>query len=259
MRIRSQICSLAALLGLAAGSASALPLGTNITISDLNSTSKSWEGNYEDNETEPGTIHNQTWDLEGMYLSGNKLTLVGGYDFKNGTTYGGHNYASGDVFIDVNGDAVYGSAANGGSGLNGITNQLYGYDYALHLNYQAMTYDVIDLHANGGALVNRVADIAASNPWQYVLGGGTVDSGVGFNYYSGLSNADVGGLLGTTHYAITVDLGFLSGVDATIHYTMECGNDDLMGRAHLPDAASTAVMLCGALACLVGLRRKFNA
>src|SRR5687768_5429326 len=103
------------------GAALALPLGTNITISDGNFSAAPGYGNYEDNETEtnPNTIQSQVWDLEGMYINGPKLTLVGGFDFKNGVTHNSHNYKSGDIFIDLNGNAVYGQAANGGSGTGG--------------------------------------------------------------------------------------------------------------------------------------------
>jgi hypothetical protein len=198
------------------------------------------------------------------------LVLVGGYDFVNGTTHNSHTYTSGDIFIDVNGNAVYGQAANGGSGTGGTTTSLFGYEYVIDLDYNTMTYDVIDL--TSGAVLVRTSDVPSSNPWKYQSGGTQVQGyqDVSFTYYSGLSNADVGGLVGysgnNVHYAIEVDLSFLAGnTSALIHYTYECGNDNLMGQAlvpdtHLvPDMAST-VTLCGfALMGLAGLRRKLQA
>ena len=73
-----------------------------------------WYGDHEDNETEthPNTLQGQHWDLEGMYMDGSALTVVGGYDFRDGFTYSGHNYSSGDIFIDVDGDVVYGYPDN---------------------------------------------------------------------------------------------------------------------------------------------------
>src|SRR5882724_10482020 len=94
-----------------AGAAMASPFGTDITISDKNYAGSGWYSNREDQETEtnPETVTSQQWDMEGMFLSGTSLTLVGGYDFKNGVTWSdGHNYKSGDIFIDINGDAQYG-------------------------------------------------------------------------------------------------------------------------------------------------------
>jgi len=247
--------------------ANALPLGTDITISDQNYSGSGWYGNHEDNESEtnPNTVQGQDWDLEGMYLdNGTTLTLVGGYDFKNGTTYNNHTYTTGDIFIDVNGNAVYGQAANGGSGTGGTTTSLFGYEYVLDLDFNSMTYDVIDL--TSGATLVRTTDVPSSNPWKYQSGGTQVQGyqDVSFSYYSNQSNADVGGLTGyngdNVHYAVVVDLSFIPApTDLTVHYTYECGNDNLMGHTRVPDMAST-VTLCGAaLLGLAGLRRKLQA
>ena len=58
--------------------------GTNITISDLNYDGTAWHGDYEDQEVEPGVTDGQQWDLEGFYLDGTQLAMVGGFDFVNG-------------------------------------------------------------------------------------------------------------------------------------------------------------------------------
>lgn len=245
--------ALAAALALGS-SAYAGAFGTNITIPDLHTTNNAWEGNYEDQETEPRTIHNQSWDLEGMFLDGTKLTLVGGYDFKNGVNYGGKNYGAGDLFIDTTGDAKFGSAANGGSGTGGTVTDRFGYDYVFDLDFVSMTFDVIALGA--GTVTSRGSDIAASNPWRYVSGGTAVAGfqDIGFTYLSGLTDAGTG-FVGGTHYAISLDVSFLSGQDAIFHNTMSCGNDNLMGRAHVPDAAATLSLFGAALLGLVGIRR----
>lgn len=243
---------------LAASAASAIPLGTNITIADNHKTGAAWEGNSEDQETEPGTIHTQAWDLEGMFLDGTKLTLVGGFDFKNGVNYGGRNYGAGDLFVDVDGDAKFGSASNGGSGLGGTVKNRFGYDYVFDLNFTTMTFDILSLGSN--TVTARGSDIAASNPWRYVSGGDQVAGyqGLKFDYFKDLTNADVGGLLGGSHYAVTLDVSFLSGQDATFHNTMACGNDNLMGRAHVPDTASTVSLLGLSLLGLAAVRRRMK-
>jgi hypothetical protein len=185
-----------------------------------------------------------------MFLSGTKLTLVGGYNFKTG--FGGTT--SGDVFVDVTGDAKYGSAANGASGRGGTVQNRFGYDYVLDLDFSSMTFDVFALGA--GTYTSRGSDIAPSNPWRYVRGGTEVAGyqDIGFSFLSGLTDAQTG-FAGGTHYAISLDVSFLSGKDAIFHNTMSCGNDNLMGRAHVPDTAATLSLFGVALLGLVGIRR----
>lgn len=262
-----------------AGTALADPLvlGTKITISDANFSGTGWYGNHEDNETEtnPDTIIGQQWDLEGMYLKGTTLALVGGFDFLNGAVAGGHTYRSGDIFVDVNGDAVYGPAAAGSGATSWgtpaplLTTNLMGYDYALQLNFSAMTFNVYSL-AQGTAVVSRVADVATSNPFRYISGGTAVAGyqNVAFQYFGPLSATNVGdsSLLGyggnNSHYAILADTSFLpSGGTATFHFTQECGNDDLLGRVAggaVPDSATTALLLAGSVFVLgaPALRRR---
>jgi hypothetical protein len=262
-------------------------LGSSITISDGNAAGSGWYSNHEDNETEanPYTVKGQDWDLEGMYLNSKSLTLVGGFDFKNGNTYtDGHTYLGGDLFIDTTGDAKYTQAQNGNSGLGGNVANSFGYDYVIHFSADVTTYSVFAI--NSSSIVSRAADVQASDPWRYVSGGSAVQGyqNVGIGGY-GLLDASVSNALTTqgststglqgyynsdtvtssnptgnwddNHYYLTVDTSFLpSGSTATYHYTMECGNDNLMGRAAVADSAtSTLFLLGGAMITLVGLRR----
>jgi hypothetical protein len=270
-------------LASAAITASASSFGTDITISDKNYTGTGWYSNREDQETEtnPNTVTSQQWDLEGMFIDGTKLTLVGGYDFKNGVTWtDGHNYKSGDIFVDIDGDAKYGQADNGGTGATNYGSgphtatmaNTFGWDYVIDLNFTTMTYSVFSLTAQ--SLVTRVMDVAASNPWTYDSGGTALEGyqNIAFTYIAGLSNADTGFQGDSTnntswstgsnqHYAITVDLGFVAGQEVILHYTMECGNDNLMGQTtvqSVPDSATTALLFGLALLGLVGVRRQFS-
>ena len=269
----SSLTKIALLVSAAAAAlpAFAHPFGTNITISDKNYAGSGWYSNREDQETEtnPNTVTSQAWDLEGMFLDGQTLTLVGGYDFKNGVLANNKLYRSGDIFVDINGDAKYGQAANGASGTKGTVANSFGWDYVLDLNFTTMTYNVIALTAQ--SLVNRGTDVASSNPWTY-QSGGTALAGyqnLSLTYLSGLTNAYTGFLgdsSNTTswsthtndqHYALSVNLAFLAGQDAVFHYTMECGNDNLMGTAHVPDSGSSAILLGLGLLAVAGVRRKF--
>jgi hypothetical protein len=267
----------------------AASLGSSITISDGNSSGSGWYGNHEDNETEanPFTVKGQDWDLEGMYLKNKSLTLVGGFDFKNGNTYtDGHTYLGGDIFIDTTGDAKYTQVDNGGSGVGGNVANSFGYDYVIHFSADVTTYNVFAI--NSSSIVSRAVDIAASDPWRYVSGGtavqgyqnvaiggyglldasvanvlttqGSVSAGLQGGYNSDtVSGTNPTGDVDNNHYYLTVDTSFLpSGSVATYHYTMECGNDNLMGRAAVADnATSTLFLLGGAMTLLVGYRRKF--
>lgn len=250
----------------------ATPYGTNITISDKNYAGTGWYSNREDQETEtnPNTITSQAWDLEGMFLDSQTLTLVGGYDFKNGVLANNKLYRSGDIFVDINGDAKYGQAANGLSGTKGTVANSFGWDYVLDLNFVTMTYNVIALTAQ--SMVNRGTDVASSNPWTYQSGGSAVNGyqNMALTYTPNLTNAftgfqgdstnTTGWSTGTNdlHYALSVNLAFLAGQDAIFHYTMECGNDNLMGQAHVPDTGSTTVLIGLGLLALGGVRRKLG-
>lgn len=264
----------------ASATALATPFGTNITISDKNYAGSGWYSNREDQETEnnPNTVTSQQWDLEGMFLSGQTLTMVGGYDFQNGVLWtDGRRYKSGDIFIDIDGDAKYGQADNGGSGATHYGSgphaatmaNSFGWDYVLDLNFTTMTYNVISLTSQ--SLVTRVMDVASSNPWTYHSGGSALTGyqNQSMTYTAGLTNADTGFQGDSTnatgwstgsnqHYALAVDLSFLAGSDAVFHYTMECGNDNLMGQAHVPDTAATSILLGLGLIALAGVRRKLT-
>lgn len=269
----SSLTKIALLLSAAAAALPALatPFGLNITISDKNYAGSGWYSNREDQETEtnPNTVTSQAWDLEGMFLDSQTLTLVGGYDFKNGVLANNKLYRSGDIFVDINGDAKYGQAANGASGTKGTVANSFGWDYVLDLNFTTMTYNVIALTAQ--SLVNRGTDVASSNPWTYQSGGTAVDGyqNLSLTYLAGLTNAYTGFQGDSTnatswsthtndqHYALSVNLAFLAGEDAIFHYTMECGNDNLMGSAHVPDNGSVAIMFGLGLFAVAGVRRRF--
>ena len=227
-------------LFLMAGSSFALDLGTEITIWDKMGVG-SVENPMEDGEVEPNCIPGQVWDLEGFFLNGTQLTMVGGYDFVNGgyDQYRDRDYNSGDIFIDIDGDAAYGPS-NDGSGYQSTVTNTFGYEYVLDLNFDTLKYDVIELDSSSTVTV-YFSQNAESNPWRWSSGGDYVDQGVGMGYFTDLSNSDVGGLLGDDHNAVVIDLAFLGeDLDNFIaHFTMECGNDNLMGKTSpVPEPAN---------------------
>jgi len=239
------------------GSAMAYDFGTNITISDENIGSNDWHGPDEDQEVEPGMQHGQIWDLEGFFLDGDSLSIVGGYDFVNGHS----NFLSGDLFIDIDGDAIFGDI-HGTTNGNIEVDNTFGYDYVLDLEYDGVDnqwdYTVYEIVESSRVLTAFYKQNQGSSPWRYVSGGTeVVGAGNSANYMTDLSNSDVG-FLGGDHYAIQgIDLSFL-GDDInnfTASFTMGCGNDHLMGDP-VPEP-STIILLGLGILGLVGFRKKF--
>ena len=141
------------------GSAMGLTLGTNITIYDNRSgATTGWYGQQEDNEVEPGMVQAQEWDLEGFFLNGSALSMVGGFNFRDGVNYDDYTYTSGDIFLDVNGDANYGDS---GSSLRN------GYDYVIDLDFSSFKYDVYEITDTTALQDVYWYNSYESSPWQY--------------------------------------------------------------------------------------------
>jgi hypothetical protein len=269
------------------GSAFATPYGTEITINDgITQGTPGVSGNAaagvgtakEDNEAEPGMVQSQAWDLEGFFLNGKNLTIVGGYNFYTGKSDGSKVLTAGDIFVDTNGDAVYSPNKITTSGFTYtpyelVNNSYFKYDYVLDVDWSSGKFDIVQLGTTSvlkdteyGAAYNQ-----ASNPWKYdSLGNGTViRSGLNFNTYNKASQSDTGfdGWSGTdgenNHYVATFDLSaiaFGSGLSGTIfHNTMECGNDNLLGQAApVPEPGTMMLLGLGMLGMAVYGKRRMN-
>jgi hypothetical protein len=238
----------------------ALDFGENITLMDkAGNNDWGWYSKHkEDQEVEKNCVTGQVWDLEGFFLDGTSLAMIGGYDFQNGHD----NVYSGDIFLDVNGDMVYGQdiiplSGNGNKDMSNV----FGYDYVLDLNFADFSYTVyaIDETATLKSPYYRQNDTAGG--WRYKSGGTLVGEGT-IGYQTGLTDADVN-FLGGSHNAVTVDLGFLgAATEFSAHFTMGCGNDDLIGQGMTPDPPvatpepGTLLLLGGGLFGLFGIIRK---
>jgi hypothetical protein len=168
--------------------------------------------------------------MENFDLTGNTLTMTGGYDFTTPTGYGG--WKPGDIFFDVNGG---------------------GYDYVATVGGAGATYDVYTL---GNTLSVHYAQNIASSPWRYKDGGSLVAGNQAATY--GSFNTAEG-----THYTLGINLGWLdaytsAGDVVTVHNTMQCGNDNLMGQFTVPDGGSTLALFGLGTLGLAGLRRKLS-
>ena len=222
------------------GNAMALNLGQNITIKDLVGTGTGWYGEQEDQEVEPGMVTGQQWDLEGFFLDGTSLTMVGGFNFKDGIG----QWLPGDIFIDVTGDAQYGPANLGSGSGEAIVNNSFGYEYALtNFNYNTKKFDVVNLN-NSSMVTVFYTQNEESNPWKYNLGGTIIGASDIIGYHSGLGDLEV-------------DLSFLESDinNFTVHYTMRCGNDNLMGQ--VPEPATILLSGIGLLGIGFVMRRRF--
>ena len=232
-----------------------------ITIYDGNCAgSNSWYSQSENNEVEPGMVTNQSWDLEGFFLENTSLYMVGGYDFKNGNGA----FTSGDIFIDIDGDAEYGDIHGTQNGQTDVATT-YGYDYVIDLDFTSMSYVILGLD---GDTVLRTAFYSAnqgSSPWQYVSNGNEIGTGQ-ITYEANSSDAADYYNDSDIHNMVMVDLSFLLGIDAetiTYHFTMGCGNDNLMGQSDgipgtVPEPGTMVLFGFGILGFACATRKKLN-
>lgn len=265
---------------LSTGKAEALTLGTNITIWDRSGSGSDWYGVQEDQEVALGMPTGQSWDLEGFFLNGDKLFIVGGMNFANDT--GQNNWRDrrmGDIFFDLDGDVTYGPDSPAGNGT-------HGYEYALRLLFYkkgqvpgTYSYDLYQLSSSSVTLGVHYSDNRYSNPWrlkpetvtetvdekQVVTFPELVGTGT-FNYHRNLDHGDVADLLGDVHYAVELSLtgalSFLDGASFMTHLTPSCGNDNLMGFTEVPipgvvPIPGAVILLGSGLIGLAGVRRKF--
>jgi hypothetical protein len=216
-----------------------------------------------DNQVSPGCETGNQWDLESTLLDGAKLSIVSSFNLKDGQFASGWNqtFTSGDIFIDVNGDAKNASnPAVGDLTYSTFPNSLVNYDYVFHLDISNNSYTVFQLNPSS-VLSNVYWDNYNSqgNPLAYVSGGTQLGGAHSLNYQTNLSdNAALGYTSwesSTKHNEVTVDLanlGLADGQQFTSHFTIGCGNDVAVGKGtyRVPEPGSLSMVLIGLLSLL---------
>lgn len=237
---------------------------SNITIGDGNITkdagylwTESWMNvSREDNEVEPGCATGQNWDLEAFLLRGTALSMVAGYDLKNGEKDGNITIRTSDLFVDIGG-------SNGSA-----------YDYVYDINWTSGAYSLYQIIPSGtiGKITLTPENVinATSNPISYtpganqqILSSGTIgyiadvmsgqalvdatgDVAAGFlkgaNNWGTYSTTGPNGDYNDFHNVASLDVSYFGGKSVTFHLTMECGNDDLRGHAKIPTVPEPAML-----------------
>ena len=282
INMKKQYKKLLAAGSILVGAVQAFAAPVNITIADFNPGAGFGAGatgvGLEDQETEPGTIGSQAWDMEAFVVNGSTLYIVGGYNMRVGEAGGGGSVTPGyltpgDLFIKVGGSQPGFSPTNQGAG--NVNNAAYNYTYAIDLTQPVgatgATAQIYSLSA--ASVFNTVVyDQLGSNPWKYDSGGTAISSRT-ITYTTGLAdgsaalvNLGLGGLIGGNHNILAIDLGFLSVAASTpvyFSYTMECGNDSLKGSYsggfdRVPDSsASIGLIALGLVSVAVfGYKRR---
>ena len=268
------VLSTAAMLAFASPS-----FAKNITINDTQTVnSSSWGAagkgqGGEDQETEVGTIGNQSWDLEAFTLNGHSLKIYSGFDLLNGN----NPYGLGDIFIGRANTAKWKSTDYTGTDgqINSVNNNSqFKYDYVIHFNNRSGTtigtgsYDVYQLSGLKSEILDETVYKGLSNPFKLNLersqdlrkvGSGNMN--VVVDSTSTLTLEDGTQVTGGKHFIGTVDL-LSSNVklsqkdDNLFHLTMKCGNDSLVGR--VPDGGATLSLLGFAVSGLSLLSRRMS-
>lgn len=242
------------------GASYALDLGNNITIFDNREENSPFHlgigQGREDQEVEPGAAPGQKWDLEGAFLQGAELSLVGGFPF-TGQVDG---VTGGDIFLAVGEAPSFGTQySNGGN--QQITNT-FGYDYVLDMDYAAGTYNIVKIDSSAVLLNSTYANYSTSDPWRYVSGGTIIGSGTMQYQAQAFSDAQSGfqgdSYYGNSHNLLTgINLGFLGmNTEFWMHYTIQCGNDDLMGKGVVTPEPTTLLLLGSGLLGVFAFGRK---
>lgn len=220
-------------------------IGDNVTIYDGKSDNGRWYHNQEDHEIEPGAQPGQRWDMEAFFWKSDSrtLTMIGGYDLMSGVHFSGYdrdveaNIDPGHIFLDVGNDGSW--------------------DYAIAFHSTSKSTSTATWYKlDNSSVLSNTAIFSESETWRFVSG--ETASGTLTSVYTDFFRDDLAGVAtGASHNAIALDLSDLTlGTSFTAYFTMECGNDVLMGKISNVPIPGAVWLLGSGLAGLFCVRRR---
>ena len=221
-------------------------------------------------EVEPDCFPGWGWDLIGVAATAPaepgdpwQITFAGGYNFAAGNG----DIESGDIFLAFSEDGPLDNPGDSGS---------WGYDMVLDMDWSGdmpsgspIPFNIIDISSDlvDLLLVGESINHPWADPYRWSSGGTVVGSGsASFQVYDNAAELEAAfpgdfeganSLIGdVTLYTLSFEFSPQEDSVLWTHFTMECGNDILLGRTEFPAVPEPSTISLLFMGCLGLVLRK---